>query len=79
MCVRVRALCIVKNHASLWIIVCDLVCGFCSRFPEDSLYLSEETWRMIRIGEGPLGFGRSRSLSLSLSLSPHTHVITYSQ
>ena len=27
------------------------------RFPEDSLYLSEECWRMIRIGEEPLGFG----------------------
>lgn len=34
-------------------IPCCIVC----RFPEDSLYLNKETWRMIRIGEGPLGFG----------------------
>ena len=27
------------------------------RFPQDSLYYSEGCWRMIRIGEGPLGFG----------------------
>ena len=27
------------------------------RFPEDSLYLSEGSWRLIRIGDGPLGFG----------------------
>ena len=76
-CVCVCVCVCVYIYASLWVIVCDLVCGFCSRFPEDSLYLSEETWRMIRIGEGPLGFGRSRSLSLSLPA--HTHVDTHSQ
>jgi len=27
-----------------------------NRFPEDSLYLSEGSWRLIRIGDGPLGF-----------------------
>lgn len=27
------------------------------RFPEGTLYLNDETWRIIRIGEGPLGFG----------------------
>ena len=26
------------------------------RFPEDSFYLNEDCWRLIRIGEGPLGF-----------------------
>ena len=28
-----------------------------SRFPEDALYFSEGSWRLIKIGEGPLGFG----------------------
>lgn len=27
------------------------------RFPEDSLYVNRDTWKMIRIGEDPLGFG----------------------
>ena len=30
---------------------------FFSRFPEDALYFSEGSWRLIKIGEGPLGFG----------------------
>ena len=29
------------------------------RFPEDSFYLNEDCWRLIRIGEGPLGFGKN--------------------
>lgn len=31
-------------------------CREVERFPQDSLYYSEGCWRMIRIGEGPLGF-----------------------
>ena len=29
------------------------------RFPDDSFYLNEDCWRLIRIGEGPLGFGEN--------------------
>ena len=27
------------------------------RFPEGSLYHTEGSWKLLRIGEGPLGFG----------------------
>ena len=29
----------------------------CCRFPEGSLYHTEGSWKLLRIGEGPLGFG----------------------
>ena len=38
------------------------------KFPEDSVYSSEAYWKVITIGDGPLGFGK-QPLSLSLSLS----------
>lgn len=45
--------------------------SYMCRFPEDSLYLNEETWRMIRIGEGPLGFGRLFYQGLSVEIELH--------
>ena len=32
------------------------------RFPEGSLYHTEGTWKLLRIGEGPLGFGESLTI-----------------
>ena len=29
------------------------------KFPEDSVYSSETYWKVITIGDGPLGFGKS--------------------
>ena len=29
------------------------------RFPEGTLYHTEGSWKLLRIGEGPLGFGES--------------------
>ncbi len=39
-----------------WVIVLTRLCS--CRFPEEALYLNKETWRLIRIGEGQLGFGK---------------------
>ena len=78
------SVCVINLYPSLWAIKHDYthvsymyMPFFCFRFPEDSLYLSEETWRMIRIGEGPLGFGMSRSLSLPLDHPTQLHIQTF--
>ena len=49
----------------------------CSRFPEDALYFSEGSWRLIRIGEGPLGFGKPRDTAIFLPPTTHGTPLPY--
>ena len=41
------------------------------RFPEGSLYHTEGTWKLLRIGEGPLGFGECVIILLLLDNAHH--------
>jgi hypothetical protein len=52
-------------------------CRDIDRFPEGSLYHTEGTWKLLRIGEGPLGFDECGIVAQVSAPLAHAEISTY--